>query len=64
MTAVAVPRRTLRRKEAALALGISRATIDRLIGRGELESIKRGRSRLIPVECVDAWLDRKKRGEA
>ena len=41
----------------AKILGISRATIDRLVAAGKLPSIKAGRRRLYcPDECLDALL--------
>lgn len=50
--------------QAAAALGISRATLYRLIKRGELELVKIGctRSSGIPAESVDAMLDRARHG--
>lgn len=46
--------------QAAAALGISRATLYRMIKRGELELVKIGctRSSGIPADSVDAMLQR------
>lgn len=43
--------------ELAEALGVTRAHIHNLIRRGELRSIKLGRSRLIPADVVQDLLD-------
>ena len=41
---------------AARRLGIGRSSIYKLIGTGELASIKIGRRRLIRVDVIDAFL--------
>ncbi|MCK0129228.1 helix-turn-helix domain-containing protein [Erythrobacter sp. F6033] len=51
-------RKTLKVKEVAQALGISRTTIYKLISQGELQRIKLGASTLIAAESVDALLQR------
>ncbi len=55
-TAGDVPRLLLRVDEAVTATGISRATLFKLIGSGELPSIKIGRSRRIPVDALRRWI--------
>jgi excisionase family DNA binding protein len=39
--------------EAAAVLGLSRATVYRLMGEGRLESVRVGRARRIPQEAID-----------
>lgn len=48
----------LRPEEAAKSLRISRSRIYELIQSGEIESIKIGRSRRIPVEGLRSWMRR------
>jgi excisionase family DNA binding protein len=48
---------TVTRKQAATMLGLGRNTVDRMIARGELESIKLGRRRLIPRRVIEALLN-------
>jgi excisionase family DNA binding protein len=43
--------------EAARMLGVSRASIYRLIGLGKLKTIKIGARRLVPLGAIDAVLD-------
>lgn len=43
--------------EAAAALGISRATLFRLIASGTLPSVKVGGSRRVGVKTLKRWLD-------
>jgi excisionase family DNA binding protein len=43
-------------QEAALACGLSRATIYRLIASGQLKTIKIGARRLVPIAAIDALL--------
>jgi excisionase family DNA binding protein len=43
--------------EAARMLGVSRASIYRLIGLGKLKTIKIGARRLVPLGAIDALLD-------
>lgn len=59
MTTTAHTRKTLRRDETAVALGLSKVTIDRMVRSGELASFKQGRSRLIVAASVDEWMARK-----
>jgi excisionase family DNA binding protein len=44
--------------EAAAALSVSRATIYELLASGELESVRLGRSRKIPVAALEAYVAR------
>lgn len=60
MTITANPAKTLRRKDVVTTLGLSKATIDRMISSGELASFKQGRSRLIPAASVDEYIARKR----
>lgn len=50
-------------EQAAGSMGTGRTTIYALMASGELESIKIGRSRRIPREAVEAYVERL-RGEA
>jgi excisionase family DNA binding protein len=45
-------------EDAARLLSISRRTIQRLIARGELETVGRGKLRRIPYDSIVAYLDR------
>lgn len=45
-------------EEAAEALGVGRTYVYGLMASGELESIKVGRLRRIPAECVDEYVRR------
>jgi len=49
-------RRALSIRETALACGISRATVYRIIADGKLTTIKIGSRRLVPVASIDALL--------
>lgn len=49
----------LRPNEAARALGVGRDRIFDLIASGELKSAKVGRSRIIPMRELEAFLERK-----
>lgn len=48
----------VRRKEAAQLLGISLATIDRAISRGDLVAKKYGSRTLVPRVEIDRYLER------
>jgi excisionase family DNA binding protein len=50
-------RKALSVAETARAVGISRATIYRLIGKKRLATLKIGSRRLIPVTAIDALLN-------
>jgi excisionase family DNA binding protein len=49
-------RRALSPREAERTLGISHATLYRLIKAGRLKTIKLGSRTIIPVEAIDALL--------
>jgi excisionase family DNA binding protein len=51
-------RRALSVGEAARAVGLSRATLYRLIGRKQLATLKVGARRLVPVTALDALLEK------
>ena len=51
-------RKLWEREDAAQQLSISPRVLDRLIASGELESVKIGRRRLVPDECLDAFVKR------
>ena len=43
-------------EEAAQSLGVGRTTVYDLMNSGDLESVKVGRRRIIPVDAVSAFL--------
>ncbi|SDD18308.1 helix-turn-helix domain-containing protein [Actinokineospora iranica] len=45
-------------EQAAERLGLGRTTVYALIGSAELESVKIGRSRRVPVDAVAAYVER------
>jgi len=47
----------LRPEEVAQALGIGRSQAYSLLSSGEIESIRIGRSRRVPVEALERWLE-------
>ena len=47
-------------EQAALALGIGRTRVYRLIAEGALESMKLGRSRRIPRVCLEEYVERQR----
>lgn len=47
---VSLPRLAYSLTEAELATGLSRSTLYRLMARGELGTVKRGKRRLIPTD--------------
>lgn len=49
--------------EAGLALGVSRATVWRLIRRGDLSSIRRGGRRLVPSTAIQSRVHRSRGGQ-
>jgi excisionase family DNA binding protein len=51
-------RRALSVKETALAVGISRATLYRLVQQKRLATVKIGSRRLVPVGAIDALLEK------
>lgn len=56
-----LPQLLLRTEEAALALGVSRTQIYRLIHAQLLESVRIGSSRRIPTDCLNAYVDKLRR---
>ncbi|MFN2488614.1 MAG: excisionase family DNA-binding protein [Actinomycetota bacterium] len=48
-------------REAANRLSLGRTTVYELINRGDLESVRVGRSRLIPSDALTAFVDRVRR---
>lgn len=46
----------LRPEEGAEAIGVSRAKFYELLARGQIKSIKVGRSRRVPVSELNAWI--------
>ncbi len=57
-----VPVLLLRVEEAARRLGIGRPSMYRLITDGEVESVRTGGLRRIPVPCLEEYVDRLRRG--
>ena len=52
----------LRVPEAADSLGLSRATVNRLLARGELGSVMIGAARRIPADELRRFVERKREG--
>jgi excisionase family DNA binding protein len=53
------PAISLRPRQAALALGISLSTLERLTKAGEVPVVRQGRVRLYSVEALKDWLQTK-----
>jgi excisionase family DNA binding protein len=53
----------LKVEEAAIRLGLGRTIVWGLVSTGELESVTIGRSRRVPVEALDAYVERLRAGE-
>jgi len=53
----------LKVEEAAIRLGLGRTIVWGLVSSGELESVTIGRSRRVPVEALDAYVERLRAGE-
>ncbi len=53
----------LKVEEAAIRLGLGRTIVWGLVSSGELESVTIGRSRRVPVEALDAYVERLRTGE-
>ncbi len=51
----------LRVEEAADRLGIARTMMFRLVKDGEVESVRVGRLRRVPVVCLDEYVERLRR---
>lgn len=45
-------------EETGLLLSVGRSQVFELIARGELESVKIGRRRLVPREAIDTYIGR------
>lgn len=60
--AAAIPQRLLDVNETAQVLRVSRAKLYELLAAGDLESVKLGARRLIPLEAVDAFIDNLRTG--
>lgn len=45
-------------EEAGEVLGVKRSKMYELISAGEIESVKIGKSRRVPVDAVEAYVDR------
>lgn len=57
-------RLTLRKREAARALGVSERTLHTLLSTGAIPSLKVGRAVLIPLDGLQAFIDcRTRRGD-
>lgn len=52
-------RLTLRKREAAIALGVSERTLHKLVMTGQIGSFKLDRAVLIPVSELEAFIARK-----
>lgn len=50
-------------EEAARRLSLARSTLYELVLTGEIESIKIGRSRRIPVDALTDFIDRKRQDQ-
>jgi excisionase family DNA binding protein len=59
---VAVDPLLLTPAQAAKVLSLSRTVVYELIGKNELESIKLGASRRIPVAALQEWVERQREG--
>jgi len=53
----------LRPEEVCERLSLPRTTIFRLIGSGELESLKVGKRRLVPSDAIDDYIRRKRQAQ-
>jgi excisionase family DNA binding protein len=53
----------LKVEQAAERLGLGRTIVWGLVATGELESLKIGRSRRVPVEALNAYVERLRAGE-
>ena len=53
-----MPRKLLTVAEAAIILGISRAHLYGVVMRGEIPSVKIGKSRRLAVAVIDEWIAR------
>jgi excisionase family DNA binding protein len=53
---IVMERKSVRPREAAQLLGVSRDTVYVLMRAGRLRSVKAGRARLIPVSAIEEFL--------
>jgi len=58
------PTISLRPRQAAIAIGISLSTLERLTKAGEVPAVKVGRVTLYSVDALKDWLHRKGGGHA
>ena len=59
-----VPVLLLKVEEAAQRLGIGRSSMYRLLTAGEVESVRVGGLRRIPVPCLEEYVDRLRQGSS
>ncbi len=64
MTEYAAVAEMVTAEQAAERLSLSRTTVYALIGSGELESVKVGRSRRVPVAALGEYVERLRREQA
>ncbi len=55
------PRKLYSKPDAAEQLSVSTKTLERLIRDGQIDSVKIGRSRLIPEVALDEYVERLRR---
>jgi excisionase family DNA binding protein len=55
-----VERKLYTKRDAATAISVSEKTIDRLIAKGELESIKFVNKRMVLADSLDAFVERQR----
>lgn len=53
----------LRMEEAADVLTLGRSTVYELARTGQLETVQIGKSRRVPVQAIDDFVERARRGE-
>lgn len=51
--------RCLSMEDAAERLGVSKRTLDTLVHKGEVQSLKIGRRRVVPLRALEAYVERK-----
>lgn len=51
--------RCLSMEDAAERLGVSRRTLDTLVHKGEVQSLKIGRRRVVPLRALEAYVERR-----
>jgi excisionase family DNA binding protein len=59
----APPKRAFRIPEVAELLSLSAREVERLVAGGEIDSIRVGRVRLIPVSAIDRFIEHKLKSE-